>query len=417
MQNFVIEGARPLKGTVRVSGSKNEVLKSMAAALLTNELVVLKNVPEVSDVLNMISILKRLGADASYSNHVVRIRARKISSHPDNTLVQSMRASVVLMGALVGRLGKAEVAFPGGDVIGVRPITTHLDAFRNLGIKITETKAGIKLTGKPVGAKVVLREISVTATENTVMAAVLAKGDTEISLAATEPHVEDLCRMLVKMGAKITGIGTHRIKIKGVKKLHGVEHTIIPDQLEAATFAILGLATKSEITVNGFVAEHHDVLLNKFDEMGVRYKLLPKNMIQTFKWKKLKPTKIRTDIYPNFPSDYQAPMAVLLTQAMGQSEIFETMYEGRLNYVYELQKMGASINLEDNHTVKINGPTPLTGTEIRSFDIRAGATLIIAALVAKGRSVIHDIEHIDRGYEKIDEKLRSIGAKIERINR
>lgn len=415
MQSFIIHGPTPLEGEIKASGSKNAALPIIAASILAKGTTTLKNVPDIKDIRNLISILECLGAKTKFENNVLTVDTKSINDYkPDRKLVKNLRASVVLMGSLLARFGKVETAMPGGCFIGSRPINIHLAGFEALGAKITQKDDVYSLDStKLKGTNITLGIISVTATENIIEAAVLAEGKTEIRLAAIEPHVTDFCKFLKKMGAKIEGIGTHFLKITGVKELKAVEYEIIPDAIEAGTFAIAGVAGRKELTVSNFISEHHDALLNKFYEMGVNFEL-GENKITVKQSGTLKPTKIKTEVYPGFPTDLQAPFSILLTQAEGISEIFETIFEGRLNYLHELNKMGASAVISNPHQATITGPTPLYGTQISSLDLRAGATLIIASIVAQGVSEINGAEVIDRGYENIVEKLKSAGANIER---
>ena len=416
MAKLIVEGPTRLEGRIRVAGSKNAALPIIAACLLSERPVYLKNVPEITDVWVMVDILKELGADIAYENGMLNITARSVSASTiDRKLTSKLRASVLIMGAAIGRLHKIKVAEPGGDIIGARPLDTHFHAFEALGVKVTHKEGLVALLGAPKASRVVLDDLSVTATENIIMAAVLASGTTELRMAATEPHIVDLCNFLNHIGAKISGIGSHVLSIEGVKKLRGGEWTICPDQLEAGTLAIAAAASDGDVVIDDFIADDHDALLTKFTEIGVNFNL-PDSKTIHIKPKKhpLRPVKIKVQPYPNFPSDLQAPLAVLLTQANGSSEIFETLYEGRLQYLFELQRMGAHVAIKDAHTGVISGPTPLFGAELISFDIRAGATILIAAMIAEGKTIIDRVEHVDRGYENFDERLRLLGANMYR---
>lgn len=416
MAKLIIEGPTQLTGQIKVAGSKNAALPIIAACMLSDKPIYLKNLPEISDVWVMVDILKELGADVAYENEILNITARTMSTATiKRELTSKLRASVLIMGAAIGRLHKIKVSEPGGDIIGARPLDTHLHAFAAMGVKVTHKDGLLALSGKPQACRVVLDDLSVTATENIIMAAVLANGITELRMAATEPHIVDLCEFLNHIGAKISGIGSHVLKIEGVKKLHGGEWSISPDQLEAGTLAIAAAATGGDVLIDDFVADDHDALLTKFAQIGVNFVLPSSNSIHIKPAKQsLRPVKIKVQPYPNFPSDLQAPLAVLLTQAHGNSEIFETLYEGRLQYLFELQRMGAHVAIKDSHTGVISGPTPLFGTELISFDIRAGATILIAAMVAEGKTVIDRVEHIDRGYQNFDQRLCQLGAKMYR---
>lgn len=413
MAKLIIEGPTKLHGVVKVAGSKNAALPIIAASLLSSEKVTLTNVPDISDVVTMVEILCSFGAAIEHTRGRLVIHAQTVKpNRVSEQLSGRMRASVLVLGAAIGRMHKIQIARPGGDYIGVRPIDTHLKAFEAMGLKIELRNGLITVKGKPKATTVILSELSVTATENAIMAAVLTKGRTQIRLAATEPHVVDLCNFLNKLGAKISGINSHTLTIDGVESLKGGSWPIIPDHLEAGTLAIAAAATKSDLIIEDFIADHNDALLNKFSEIGVKYIVKNDHTVEIKPSYNLKAIKLRTAVYPDFQSDLQAPMAVLLTQAKGLSEIFETLYEGRLNYLFELQRMGANTSIRETHTGIVSGPTPLYGSQLISFDIRAGATLILAGLVAEGRTVIDRIEHIDRGYQAIDERLRRLGANL-----
>jgi UDP-N-acetylglucosamine 1-carboxyvinyltransferase len=284
-----------------------------------------------------------------------------------------------------------------------------------MGLAVSREQGHITVVGKPHGGRVVLGELTVTGAENAIMAAVLAEGTTELRMVAIEPHVIELTKMLQQMGADIEGVGTHNLIIRGVDSLHGTTYRVPPDQLESGTIAIAAAASRGEVIIHDFIRDEHDVLLTIFDQIGVTYQLPNSNTIHITPGGDYQAVNVRTQPYPNFPSDLQAPLAVLLTQCAGTSEIFETLYEGRLQYLFELQRMGASVAIRDTHTGLITGPTPLIGADLVSFDIRAGATVLIAALIAQGTTIIDRIEHIDRGYERIEDRLASLGARLKRI--
>lgn len=417
MANFVIKGGKKLQGEVTVSGSKNAALPIICASLLSKEKVVLENVPNIEDVRSMIKIITALGAKTSFENNILEIDPSKVSDQEiPNEMVTKMRASILILGGLLPRTGKVKMQFPGGCVLGKRSVDAHTHAFKELGCEVIDDTQGLNIKCKILkGKKIILPELSVTATENAIMASVLAQGETEIRLAACEPHVQDLCEFLNKRGAKIKGIGTNVLKIKGVKKLKKVKYRITGDYLEAGTILIAAAATGGSVLVKGFNPNDLDSLWQKLEEVGVPLEI-KKDGVKVNSAEKLNAVKtLRTAVFPSFPTDLQAPFAVLLTQAHGVSKVFETLFEGRLNYIFELEKMGAKINLLNPHQALISGPTHLDGVPIASCDIRAGAAMVIAALVAKGKTEISNINYIDRGYEKIEEKLRSIGADIERI--
>lgn len=417
MTKLAITGPTRLQGTWRTAGSKNAVLPMLAACLLTDEEVILKNVPEISDVGVMIEILESLGAEVQRDDHTVRVRAANLHAHviPD-TLTAKMRASVLILGAAVARIGRITIAQPGGDMIGARPIASHLNAFAQLGLEVERDQGHTTVSGKPKGTRVNLGELTVTGAENAIMAAVLAEGTTELRLVAVEPHVVELSNLLNKMGAHIEGVGTHTLIIHGVDQLHSAEWRVSADQLESGTIAIAAAASHGDVVIEDFLIDEHDSLLTIFNQIGVLYEIQSPTQIRILPGGEYRPVKVRTQPYPNFPSDLQAPLAVLLTQCDGTSEIFETLYEGRLQYLFELQRMGATAVMRDAHTGIITGPTTLIGADLVSFDIRAGATVLIAALIAQGTTIIDRIEHIHRGYERIEERLRDLGARLERVS-
>lgn len=417
MAKFIIKGGKPLKGEISVSGAKNAALPIIAATLLTNEECTITNVPEIGDVEVMLKIMKKLGAQIDFSNHTLKICNKNVKSwKPDVSLVGQMRASVVLIGALLARFGKAEVHYPGGCLIGARPIDIHIEALANLGAKIKTKGKNYSISLKPPRNKeIILKGVSVTATENLILACSKSPYTNEIRLAAVEPEVEDLISFLQKIGVRIKGRGTHNLLIKGKQKLGRASHKIIPDRIEAATLMILAAVTKSRLKIKNINPEHLDVFIAKIQEAGVSLKQGDDYFI-IGPPHKLKAINIKTDAYPGFATDFQAPMAVLLTQAEGISTIFETIFENRLGYIKELTKMGAQAKLKDLHRVEIIGPTKLVGTQINSLDLRAGATVIIAALCAEGISEISNVETVDRGYEEFDKRLIALGADIKRIN-
>ena len=416
MVTFQINGAKPLAGRVRISGSKNAVLPILCATLLTEEHCIIRNVPEIADVKTLVTICEGLGSKISFANHTLETDNSALKSFsPDAALVKKLRGSILLIGPLLSRFGQVVMPFPGGDLIGKRPIDTHLLALKDFGAVVEESDA-LRISGKLKGAETILNELSVTATENAIMAAVFAQGQSQIHLAAAEPHVQDLCRFLNAMGAKISGIGTHDIVIDGVTKLHGVDYTIISDDAVASSFMNLAAATKSELLIENIEPKYLYSPIIQLRQMNVNFEVLKDSIKINKPLGAYKAAKIKTNIFPGLMSDYIPPFAVLATQAEGKSVIHEWMYEGRLGYIHELAKMGARCRILDQHYAEIEGPNNLYGTNVSSLDLRSGMVLIIAALVAEGKSVLHDAEHIDRGYERIDEVLRSIGADIERVN-
>lgn len=416
MSKFVINGGKKLSGEIRVAGSKNAVLALMAACLLTDQECVLTNVPDIKDVETMAEILRALGATVFYADGTLKIKAENItSSEVSHDLATKLRGSILVLGPLLARIHQVTMTFPGGDLIGKRPIEAHLAAFKELGAKISSNGSVNLSTDGLIGNRIIMEETSVTATENAMMAASLAKGKTTIRLAAMEPHVQQLGEFLKFMGANISGYGTSTIVIEGMDKLHGAEIAIIPDSEEAASMITLSAATKSEVKVTGLNPDYLEDYLLKLRKVNVNFKV-GKDYVQV-----LPPvldyvaSKIQCGLYPKLNSDYVPPMAVLATQAAGETNMYEWLYENRLGYVPELNKMGANATVLDPHRVKIIGPTPLKGANITSYDLRMGMTLVIAALVAQGQSEIDGIEHIDRGYENIEARLQALGADIKRI--
>lgn len=423
MSKFIIQGGNRLHGQVRIAGMKNAATPIIAAALLTRQECLIHNVPRIKDVSRMIEIIQELGVRAEWKgDHSLLIQASSVSwqSLP-KTLVSEMRSSILLLGPLLARCGEAEMPEPGGCIIGNRPIDTHLYVLDKLGVKIVKKDGFYKLQAQDLeGANIILPEFSVTATENALMAAVMANGTTVIKLAAAEPHIQNLIEFLQKMGAKIQGSGTHILVIDGVKSLQGAEHIIIPDQIEIGTFAVAAAATRGEIEILPVIPEHLDIIVLKLGQAGVNYEIcnFDQNKAAILKIKpslSLKSFRLQSLPYPGFPTDLQAPFGVLATQCAGASLIQDPMFEGRMSYVNELVKMGANAIIADPHRVIINGPTPLFGREIKSLDLRAGATLIIAGLIAEGETIINEAEVVDRGYEDIKGRLQALGARIERI--
>lgn len=418
MERFEIIGGKRLKGEVDVRGSKNATTPILAATILTKKESVISNIPLIEDVFRMLEILESMGAKIKWlGERKISIKAENINPEKmDFNKVKKMRSSILLLGSLSARFDKFKFSHPGGCVIGARPVGTHFDALRKMGVSIKQTGdfyfVDIK---KRKAGKIILRELSVTATENVMMLAASLPEKTTIKISACEPHVEDLGRCLISMGVKIKGLGTHTLEIVGSKNLRGAKHSIIPDANEAATFLIMGVATGSSIKVKNAVENHLDLVLEKLKEFGADFKI-GKNYIQVVPAKKLKAiSKIDTRTYPGIPSDIQAPLGILATQAEGKTLMHDTLFEGRFNYISEIKKMGANAEVVDAHQVVIQGPTKLKGNEIKSYDLRAGASLIIAALLAKGKTTIKDIYQVDRGYEKIEERLQKLGADIKRI--
>lgn len=419
MARFIIRGQQKLRGEVKVSGAKNQALKVFAATLLTNEDCLISNVPNIEDVKTTIALMEDLGSKITkISKNCYKINNSQIrKSDLDQSLSCRLRTSLLFIGPLLARFGQASLAQPGGCVIGKRPIDFFLDSFQCLGVRVSYHKDRyyFKLA-KPrlMAAKFVFRQISHTATESLILAAVLAKGRTEIINAAMEPEVVALAEVLNQSGAKISGIRSPYLVIEGVKKIKGFKCEVIADRIEAGSYLALAAATKSHLIIRNCNPEHLQVPLKVFSQIGVKMQV-GKSSLEILPSNALRPTKIATHEYPGFPTDLQPPLTVLLTQTQGMSMIHETIYEGRLFYIDILNKMGADIVLCDPHRVIINGPSKLIAKKIQSPDIRAGMALIIAALIAQGQSEIEHIELIDRGYERIEEKLGKLGADIIRV--
>jgi UDP-N-acetylglucosamine 1-carboxyvinyltransferase len=417
MEKFEIIGEKKMAGVIEVRGSKNATTPILSATLLTKEECIISNIPLIEDVFRMLEILESMGAQIKWlGKRKISVKCENIDPEKmDAEKVKKLRSSVLLLGSLSARFDNFHLYHPGGCVIGARPLGTHFDAMRKMGVEVRQDnkKYSISAQGRKA-SKVILREMSVTATENTMMLAAGISGKTTIKIAASEPHVEDLGKFLIKMGAKIKGLGTHSLEITGQENLHGARHKIIPDANEAATFLIMGVATKSPIIVKNTQEDHLDLVLEKLREFGADFKI-GKDSIEIIPTENLKAIpKIDTRTYPGVPSDVQAPFGVLATQAEGKTLIHDSLYESRFNYINELKKMGADAEILDPHRVEIAGPSKLTGQEITSFDLRAGVTLIIAALLAEGKSVINEIYQVDRGYEKIEKRLKKLGADIRR---
>ncbi|HBV58372.1 MAG TPA: UDP-N-acetylglucosamine 1-carboxyvinyltransferase [Candidatus Magasanikbacteria bacterium] len=417
MSQFLIKGGKKLKGEVEVGGMKNAAAPILAATLLTSDDCVIDSVPRISDVEKIMEIMKSLGARIEWTAaHQITVNCANVNlQNVDKKMVKSMRASILFLGPLLARFKEVTLPEPGGCIIGNRPIDAHLFALQKLGAEISKEKEFFNLkTAGLKGAEIILPEFSVTATENALMAASLADGVTTIKLAAAEPHVQDLISFLNKMGAKIQGVGTHTLKINGVKKLNGARHELIPDQIEIGTFAVAAAATDGEISIHPIVSEHLDKILSVLSSIGVNWEVKGDAFLIHHSHP-LKAFKLQTMPYPGFPTDLQAPFGVLATQCQGTSLIHDPLFEGRLGYINELIKMGANAVICDPHRVLITGPMPLYAQEIKSFDLRAGATMIIAGLIAEGETILNEAEIVYRGYERIDEKLRALGADIKFI--
>lgn len=413
MKQIIIEGNHPLSGKIKIGGAKNSVVALIPAAIMSGGKVKISNVPNISDKDALIEILKLLNVDVKKpKTSVMEIDSSNLTNKviPED-LSSRLRASYYFMGALLAKFKHVEMYFPGGCNIGSRPINLHLKGFESLGAKITKNGSKYIIDAKKlVGAPIFLDFASVGATINLMIAATLAEGTTTINNAAREAEITNIADLLNNMGAKITGAGTDQITIEGVKMLHDAEIKVIPDRIEAGTYIIMGALLGENLEVEGMIPEHNIVLLNKLQEMGVNFKLNNHRIILN-KSNNLRPTNVRTVVYPGFPTDLGQPMAVLLTQANGISLFEETIWENRMGHVKYLNLMGANIEAERQHA-KITGPTKLHGAQIAATDLRAGAALVTAGLIAEGTTVISDAEHILRGYERIINKLSDVGANI-----
>jgi UDP-N-acetylglucosamine 1-carboxyvinyltransferase len=419
MDKFVIRGGNPLLGTVRISGAKNAALPAMAAALLTDEPVVLENVPHVRDIETTRKLLSAMGAEVELgygrAQHRTTICCRNLNSpEASYELVKTMRASTLVLGPLVARCGRARVSLPGGCAIGARPIDLHIKGLERLGATIVQEHGYVEARAERLkGAEIVFDRITVTGTEDLLMAATLADGETVMQNCAREPEVADLADLLNKMGSKIEGAGTATIRVRGVPKLHGAKHRIIPDRIEAATFIIAGALTDGDLNISGCEPAHLGALLQKLQEVGVKTKQAH-DSVRVEGTSNLKAADVVTEEYPGFPTDMQAQFMALATQAEGTSVITENIFENRFMHALEMVRMGANIKIEGRRAV-VRGKSPLSGAAVLASDLRASASLVLAALVAEGETIIDRVYHIDRGYENIEEKLRGVGAQIRRM--
>jgi UDP-N-acetylglucosamine 1-carboxyvinyltransferase len=416
MDKLKITGGARLEGKIRVSGAKNSALPALAAALLTRDEVVLSNIPFVADIRTMRRLLEKLGVKAEFEGeNIIRTKAETISSHEaPYDLVKTMRASVLVLGPLLARTGKARVSLPGGCAIGARPINLHLKGFERLGATVRTEYGYVEAEAEALtGARIVFDKITVTGTENLMMAAVLAKGRTVLENSAREPEVTDLAELLSKMGAKISGAGTPTIIIDGVEELHGASHTIIPDRIEAGTFIVAGAITEGDLEITHCNPEHLGSVIEKLGEAGVSIQKGDAS-IHVRGGASLTAADVITKEYPAFATDMQAQYLALMTQANGTSIITENIFENRFMHASELTRMGADIRIDGARAI-VTGKRRLTGATVIASDLRASASLVVAALVADGTTLVDRIYHLDRGYEKIERKLQSVGAQIERL--
>ncbi len=420
MDKYVIRGGNPLVGTIRVSGAKNSALPCMAAAILTEDEVTLENLPQVRDIETERKLLESMGAAVQLENGDARHRTTiccRTLSEPEAKyeIVKTMRASSLVLGPLVARAGMARVAMPGGCAIGGRPIDLHLKGLEKMGARITQEHGYIEARAERLkGAHLVFDRITVTGTEDLLMAAVLAEGETLMENCAREPEVSDLAALLTAMGAKIEGAGTSTIRVAGVERLRGARHRIHPDRIEAGTFLVAGAITGGDLIVTNCDPGHLSAVMEKLRETGARVDVLGPDTIRVRAEKRLYAADVSTEEYPGFPTDMQAQYMALATQAKGVSLVKENIFENRFMHVQELVRMGANIKV-DGHTATVRGATQLSAAAVMCSDLRASASLVLAALVADGESILDRVYHMDRGYERIEEKLAGVGAQIQRM--
>jgi len=430
MSQFIIQGGNSLQGEIKVAGFKNATTPILAATILTKEPVTLHNVPVIEDVKKMIQILVSLGVKITWlDKNSLKIDSANLDPEKlDMDLISTMRSSILLMGAMVGRFGRIKTKAPGGCQIGARSMDTHFKAFHKLGVQVDcDDKFYILEKVAPASSEIVMNEFSVTGTENIILASALNQGQVKIRVAAADPSVQDLCWFLQSMGLEIDGIGTHDLVIRGSNHLQGTEYTIMPDPIETGTFIALAGLTRSKLLILNTAPYFLPLELEKFKEAGLKIEIQPlalskqknyqlANLLVDGKVNLKAIDKVHDMPFPGFAADLIQPFTAMMTQAKGTTLIHDWMYDGRTKYVSELKKMGADIMVSDPHRLVVLGPTPLYGKEVTSFDLRAGATLIIAALAASGKSVIDNIYQVDRGYEFLDQRLAKLGAKIERVS-
>jgi UDP-N-acetylglucosamine 1-carboxyvinyltransferase len=420
MDKFVIRGGNPLVGTIRVSGAKNSALPCMAAAILTEDEVTLENIPQVRDIETERRLLTSMGAEVELgygrAQHRTTISCRTLSDpEAKYEIVKTMRASSLVLGPLVARAGIARVAMPGGCAIGGRPIDLHIKGLEKMGATITQEHGYLEARAQRLrGAHIVFDKITVTGTEDLLMAAVLAEGETLMENCAREPEVADLAALLAAMGAKIDGAGTSTLRVKGVERLHGARYRINPDRIEAGTFLVAGAITRGDLIVSNCNQAHLGAVIAKLREIGARVDILGPDTVRVRADGKLEAADISTEEYPGFPTDMQAQYMALATQGEGVSVVKENIFENRFMHVQELVRMGANIKV-DGSSATVRGPSPLSSAAVMCSDLRASASLVLAALVADGESILDRVYHMDRGYERIEEKLRGVGAQIRRM--
>lgn len=413
MEKLKIAGGYPLKGTVNISGAKNSAVALIPATILAQSPVTIEGLPDISDVHILKGLLEEIGGTAEFKNNEMYVNPADMISMPlPSGKVKKLRASYYLMGAMLGRFKKAVIGLPGGCHLGPRPIDQHIKGFEALGAKVTNEQGAIYLRAEELrGARIYLDVVSVGATINIMLAAVLAKGQTIIENAAKEPEIIDVATLLSSMGAKIKGAGTDVIRIDGVENLHGCRHSIIPDRIEAGTYMIIGAAMGQEVLIDNVIPLHLESLIAKFREMGIHVETNNDQIWIVGGQKELKSVDIKTLVYPGFPTDLQQPFTSLLTKSTGTSVVTDTIYSARFKHIDELRRMGAKIKVEGRSAI-ITGPTKLQGAKVKASDLRAGAALVAAGLIAEGVTEVTGLEHIDRGYSQLEEKLTSLGATI-----
>ncbi|WP_332238245.1 UDP-N-acetylglucosamine 1-carboxyvinyltransferase [Sporolactobacillus sp. KGMB 08714] len=413
MEKLLIEGGHILSGSVQVSGAKNSAVALIPATILADSPVTIDQLPDISDVQTLCRLLREIGGKITFHDNTLIIDPREMVDMPlPNGSVKKLRASYYLMGAMLGRFHKAVIGLPGGCNLGPRPIDQHIKGFEALGAKVTNERGAIYLRAKELrGARIYLDVVSVGATINIMLAAVRAKGQTVIENAAKEPEIIDVATLLTSMGAKIKGAGTDVIRVDGVDTLHGCRHMIIPDRIEAGTFMIIGAAEGRELLIDNVIPQHVESLTAKLLEMGADVQVGEDQILVSKSRGSLKSADVKTLVYPGFPTDLQQPLTSLLTQAVGTSIITDTIYGARFKHIDELRRMGASVKVEGRSAI-LSGPAGLEGARVKATDLRAGASLVIAGLIADGITEIAGVEHIDRGYDHLMEKLQGIGAHV-----
>ncbi|TDL79076.1 UDP-N-acetylglucosamine 1-carboxyvinyltransferase [Peribacillus frigoritolerans] len=413
MEKLKIAGGYPLKGTVNISGAKNSAVALIPATILAQSPVTIEGLPDISDVHILKGLLEEIGGTAEFKNNEMYVNPAEMISMPlPSGKVKKLRASYYLMGAMLGRFKKAVIGLPGGCHLGPRPIDQHIKGFEALGAQVTNEQGAIYLRAEELrGARIYLDVVSVGATINIMLAAVLAKGQTIIENAAKEPEIIDVATLLSSMGARIKGAGTDVIRIDGVESLHGCRHSIIPDRIEAGTYMIIGAAMGQEVLIDNVIPLHLESLIAKFREMGIHVETNNDQIWIVGGQKELKAVDIKTLVYPGFPTDLQQPFTSLLTKSTGTSVVTDTIYSARFKHIDELRRMGAKIKVEGRSAI-VSGPTKLQGAKVKASDLRAGAALVAAGLIAEGVTEVTGLEHIDRGYSQLEEKLTSLGATI-----